>query len=375
MARLARLREAAGRLRAALVLAYTPPAPQPGYCGEEVMKGTQRALPLTPRAVAPAAPADLLSDLLSTVRISGAVLFRAEFREPWAIAVCDGAHLARALPFRTERVIPFHVIATGSCWLDVGGQRTWLSAGQAFLLPYGDGHTLGGKEPAPIVPEYSVLPPPPWYEAQFLRHGGTGALTEIICGFVHCEEPIFDPFLRGLPTLLHANPAGGAAAQWLETTIGFTADEARGAPPGARSILSRLTELMFVEVLRSHLRALSPGQVGWLAALNDSVVGPALRCLHAAPREEWTVTRLARSCGVSRTVLAERFTHLLEQPPMQYLTRWRLQIAAQLLKARDKPVKVVAAEAGYESEFAFSRAFKRVFGLPPADWRRRRDGS
>jgi AraC-like DNA-binding protein len=130
---------------------------------------------------------------------------------------------------------------------------------------------------------------------------------------------------------------------------------------------------MFVEVLRSHLQALPAGQVGWLAALNDPVVGPALECLHSAPREEWTVTRLARSCGVSRTVLADRFTHLLEQPPMQYLTRWRLHIAAQLLKARNKPVKAVAAESGYESEFAFSRAFKRVFGLPPADWRRRQD--
>jgi AraC-like DNA-binding protein len=129
---------------------------------------------------------------------------------------------------------------------------------------------------------------------------------------------------------------------------------------------------MFVEVLRSHLQALPAGQVGWLAAVNDPVVGPALKCLHSAPREEWTVTRLARLCGVSRTVLAERFTHLLEQPPMQYLTRWRLQLAAQLLKTADTPVKAVAAQAGYESEFAFSRAFKRLFGLPPGDWRRQR---
>lgn len=343
-------------------MAYTPNpqrAGSGGAAGAQVMTGTPHT-PATLRATDP------LSDLLSTVHLSGAVLFRAEFHEPWAIAVCDGTRLARAVPFRTEHVIPFHVIARGSCWLEVRGQRTWLAAGQAILLPYGDSHILGGRESAPIVPDSSVLPAPPWDGVQFFRHGGTGAVTEVICGFVHCDELLFSPFLRGLPALLHANPAGGAAAQWLETTIGFTE-----ANSGARSILPRLCELMFVEVLRSHLEALPAGQVGWFAALNDSVVGPALKWLHSAPREEWTVGRLAHLCGVSRTVLAERFTQLLDQPPMQYLTRWRLQLAAELLKTADSPVKVVAAQAGYESEFAFSRAFKRLFGSAPADWRRR----
>ena len=328
------------------------------------MTGTPELMPQTPRAT------DLLSDLLSTVRLSGAVLFRAEFREPWAVGVPDASRLAGALPFRTEHVIPFHVIATGNCWLDVKNERTWLNSGQAILMPYGDSHNLGGRESAAIVPLSAMLPPPPWYDAPFIRFGGSGATTEIICGFVHCDELLFNPFLRGLPALLYANPAMGAAAKWLETTIGYTGNEAKGAHSGARSILPRLTELMFVEVLRNYLEAVPAGQVGWLAALNDPIVGSALNRLHSAPLEQWTVTRLARLCGVSRTVLAERFTQLLEQPPMQYLTRWRLQIAAQLLKTADTPVKAIAAQAGYESEFAFSRAFKRLFGSPPADWRR-----
>lgn len=334
------------------------------------MTGTPELMPATPRA------ADLLSDLLATVRLSGAVLFRAEFHEPWSVWVPDALQLKQALPFPTEHCIPFHVVATGNCWLDLKGQRRWLASGQAILMPYGDSHSMGGREDAPVVPLTAVLPPPPWNDAQFIRFGGTGAATEVICGFVQCQELLFNPFLRGLPAVLDANPAAGAAAKWLETTIGFDAGDARGAQSGAGSILPRLTELMFVEVLRSHLRSLPSGQVGWLAALNDPVVGPALKCLHSAPREEWTVARLARLCGVSRTVLAERFTHLLEQPPMQYLTRWRLQLAAQLLGSADMPVKSVAAQAGYESEFAFSRAFKRLFGSPPADWRRRQlDGA
>lgn len=136
-------------------------------------------------------------------------------------------------------------------------------------------------------------------------------------------------------------------------------------------MLPRLTELMFVEILRKHMLDLSADEVGWFAAVNDPVVGSALKWLHTAPLEDWSVDRLARRVGVSRTVLAARFKHFLDMPPMHYLTRWRLQLAAQRLKATDMPMKGIADQAGYESEAAFSRAFKRHFGFPPADWRRR----
>jgi AraC family transcriptional regulator, alkane utilization regulator len=338
------------------------------------MTGTPGIHSGTPRRRGLAAPersVDLLSDLLGTVHLSGAVLFRAELSEPWAIAVPDACDMAGVLPIPTEHVVPFHVVEAGSCWIEAGdGERVWLAPGEAVLVPYGVAHRLGGREETALAPVGALLPEPPWSDAPFLRHGGRGAATRIVCGFVHCEELLFNPFLRGLPVLLHGRPGADPAARWLETTIRYTAHEASSTDPGARSVLPRLTELMFVEVLRHHMRSLPAGQVGWLAAANDPILGRALGWLHRAPAQPWTVEKLARRIGVSRTVLADRFARRLGQPPMRYLARWRLQVGAQLLRTTSAPLKTIAERVGYVSEAAFGRAFKRLFGLPPADWGR-----
>lgn len=314
---------------------------------------------------------DLLSDLLGSMHLSGVVLLRAEFREPWSLLTPEACHLARLLPFRTEHIIPFHIVAQGGCRLEMEGQEPlWLDEGDAVLLPYGNAHTLGGQERAATMPVGPLLPPPPWYDIQVLRLGGDGAFTQLICGFLQCDELLFHPILRHLPALIHVSPAAEPKDEWLASTLRHTAHEARHAHPGARCMLPRLTELMFVEILRKHMRTLSADEVGWFAALNDPVAGAALKCLHAAPLESWNVDSLARRIGVSRSVLADRFRHFLGQPPMQYLTHWRLQLAAQTLKSTELPMKRIADQAGYESEAAFSRAFKRHFGLPPAGWRK-----
>ena len=332
------------------------------------MTETQRVLSETPKP----ASADLLSDLLGSMHLAGVVLFRAEFREPWSVATPDSCQLARVLPFRTEHIIPFHIIAEGGCWLEQQDQeRVWLESGDAVLLPYGDSHGLRGREEAAKIPVGQLLPPPPWPDIPLVEHGGAGGLTHIICGFVQCDELLFHPLLRHLPALMHVSSGRAPADDWLVGTIRHTAQEASRADPGGRSMLPRLTELMFVEILRKHMQALSADEVGWFAAVNDPVVGKALKCLHLMPLEDWNVDRLARQLGVSRTVLAARFKHFLDMPPMRYLTHWRLQLAAQCLKATDTPMKCIADQAGYESEAAFSRAFKRYFGLPPTDWRRR----
>ncbi len=320
---------------------------------------------------APAPQPDLLSDLLATVRVSGTVLFRAELREPWGIAIPEACDMRAVLPGRVENVIPFHVAEEGSFWIRAGdGPPVRISAGEAVLLPQGTSHRLGGEEEAPAAPVGAVLPHPPWDEPPVVRHGGTGARARVVCGFVGCEDLLLDPFLRGLPPVLHARPGHDPRSRWLETAIRYTAHEAGRPGPGSRLVLSRLVELMFVEVLRDHMRSADDARVGWLAASGDPVVVRALASIHGAPADAWTVDRLARRVGVSRTVLAEHFARRLGLPPMHYVARWRLQVAANLLRTTSQPLKAVAQQAGYESEAAFGRAFKRHFGSPPAGWRR-----
>ena len=332
------------------------------------MTETQRVMSETPSQ----APTDLLSDLLGSMHLSGVVLFSVVMREPWAMVTPDAGKLPHLLPFLSEHIIPFHIVAEGGCWLELKDtEPVWLEAGDAVLLPYGDSHVLHGRDAAASVPAEQLLPPLPWPDVLRIELGGAGSRTQIVCGFLQCDELLFHPLLRHLPALMAVCPGRAPVDDWLAGTIRHTAREATRADPGRRSMLPRLAELMFVEILRQHMQGLSADEVGWFAALNDPVVGTALKWLHAAPLDDWSVERLARKVGVSRTVLASRFKHYLDMPPMHYLTVWRLQRAAQHLKARDMPLKGVADQAGYESEAAFSRAFKRHFGLPPADWRRR----
>ncbi len=316
--------------------------------------------------------ADPLSDFLDGMHLATTVLFRGEFREPWSVVTPASCDLALLLPLRTEQIIPFHVVVTGECFAELHEREpVRLNAGDAILLPYGDGHRLGGVARAAPVPISEVLPAPPWSDVPVVVHGGDGARASIICGFLQCDELRFHPILRHLPALLHMTPGTTAADAWLAGTMRYAATEATTPKAGSRSMLSRLTELMFVEILRKHIQGLSHEEVGWFAALKDPVTGAALRCLHAAPLQDWTVESLARRAGVSRTTLAERFKHFLDQPPMQYFAQWRLQLAAQQLKSSDQPIKTIADRAGYDSEAAFSRAFKRHFGASPSDWRRR----
>ena len=315
---------------------------------------------------------DMLSDLLESMHVTGMVLFRAEFREPWSVTSADSGQLAAMLSLGSSRVIPFHIIGAGGCRLDLPEHESlWLDSGDAVLLPYGGVHRLGGRDATAPVHIGQLLPQLPWTGMPLVEHGGSGVATSVICGFIRCDELLFHPVLRHLPDVLHISPDATPADQWLATTIRHTVTEASKPQPGWRSMLPRLTELMFVEILRKHMQGLSADEVGWFAAYNDAVVGPALKLLHTAPLEDWSLESLARGVGASRTVLSERFKHFLDQPPMQYLGHWRLQLAAQHLKSSELPIKIIAGHARYESEAAFSRAFKRRFGLPPGDWRRK----
>jgi AraC-like DNA-binding protein len=201
------------------------------------------------------------------------------------------------------------------------------------------------------------------------RLGGGGELTKFICGYMACEPRLSQIFLGGLPPILKVNIRNDPAGQWLEQSLRYSVDNTDASRPGGEALLAKLSEVLFIETLRRYLALLPREQTGWLAGVRDPEVGKALALLHRRPADPWTIAALADEVGISRSVLAERFRRYLSEAPMAYLTRWRLQLGAQLLTSTSNGVAQIAADVGYESEPAFNRAFKREFGLPPARFR------
>jgi len=273
-----------------------------------------------------------------------------------------------------QRVIEYHLIARGSCWGNaVGREPLRLREGDVIMFPQGDAHVLSSAPGMREVPDLSAFVRPPGPLPVFYELGGGGAeRTRIVCCFLGCDERPYNPLLPALPSVIHLSATGSPAASgWLGTLLGIAAREAGRARPGAENVVARLSELIFVETIRQYLETLPPDQAGWLSGLRDPVIGRALAALHGDPAQPWTVEQLARCVGVSRSVLAERFTALVGEPPMQYLALWRMQLASRLL-AEGGHVAAVASAVGYESEAAFSRAFKKRMGDAPVTWRRRR---
>lgn len=313
---------------------------------------------------------DVLSDVLRVIRLSGGIRFRTEYLAPWSIETPPPHQLAVLLQAASQRIVSFHIVAEGTCWVELDGcANKQLSKGDIIVFPYGSSHILSDRPGKPPIPVEDILPPQPWSDMPVLKYGGNGALTQLVCGFLLCDELLFNPFLRTLPVLMHIPVFTEPTCPLLETGVRYIIEETLGDRPGSSCLLTRLTELMFVEILRNHMQHISEQPIGWLAALKDSIVGPVLNLLHARPEYNWTVTELAGQVGVSRSTLATRFTQLLGQPPMQYLTQWRLQLAVNLLKSTDAGMAKIATQVGYESEAAFNRVFKRHLGMPPATWR------
>jgi AraC-like DNA-binding protein len=321
---------------------------------------------------------DALSDVLRTVRLTGALFFLTDASPPWRMELPDGRTLAPALLPRAQHVISYHVVTRGSCW---GGLRSGaairLEPGDVLVLPRGDAYVMSTGPGARGGPGTAEI-------LAFMREmaagrlpftvredGGGSERLHLVCGFLGCDIRPFNPLLATLPRLLHVRGAAGQAGDPLGQLIDFTLAESRQRRAGGECVRLRLSELMFVEVVRRYLATLPADQTGWLAGLRDHVVGRALALLHERPAEAWTLEQLARDVGLSRSALAERFAHFVGQPPMQYLARWRMQVAARLLADGVAKVSAVAVEVGYDSEAAFSRAFKRVAGVPPATWRNR----
>jgi AraC family transcriptional regulator, alkane utilization regulator len=331
---------------------------------------------------------DVLSDVLRVVRLSGAVFFTADFSAPWALESPIPEMLASAVMPEAECVVLFHILVEGECEVVCQGHPvTTMETGDVIVFPRGDQHTMRSHGAATPTPLASIFSPGGYDEPPKLSYGGGGRTSRFVCGYLNCDQR-FSPLVQALPTMLlvrsrddysaiDAVDASGSrptvvpqgSGTWLGTTLKFTINEARAARPGNAAMLGRLTELMFVEILREYMHRLPANQGGWLAGLNDAHVGKALRLLHANPTRNWTVGELARESAISRSALAERFTELVGDAPIRYLANWRMQLAKQMLR-EGAHVQEVATRVGYESEAAFNRAFKRATGSPPAAWRR-----
>jgi AraC-like DNA-binding protein len=278
--------------------------------------------------------------------------------------------MAPALAPGSTNLIIFHLLTEGRAYARLeGGERVTLDAGDIVTFPHGDPHYLGNGEGGRTIDSATALPTFLARGLELVRTGGGGESSRFICGFLSCDPQLSQACLGGLPRLVKVNIREDASGQWLENSLRFSVTEAMAARAGSDAMLAKLSEVVFVETLRLYLRTLPAAEVGWLAGARDPIVGQALALLHGRPAEAWTIAALAQQVGASRSVLAERFRHFLGEPPMTYLTRWRLRLGAQALVSGRQGVAQIAGDVGYESEAAFNRAFKREFGLPPARYR------
>jgi len=317
---------------------------------------------------------DALSDVLKSLRLEGAVYLNAEFSAPWCVKAEHGLDSVKSRLDGAEHVLFFHFFVEGGCKVPLAGGTGALevSAGDVLLFPQGDRQLMGSDlHLAPVEASALVNPAADPEEGMLqLRHGGGGAVTRVVCGYLAASRAVARPLFEALPRVLRIPIGDEREAGVLHDLLCFGMRESLAARPGATSLLAKLAELIFVEALRRYVEHLPPEGRGWLAGVRDAQIGRALALMHRDPAHAWTVEELARQAAMSRSALAERFASLVGEPPMQYLTRWRLALAAQALRAQGDGIARIAERSGYESNAAFSRAFKREFGMSPVDWRR-----
>ncbi len=307
-----------------------------------------------------------LQAALEQTRLEGAIFLRAEFTENWAYESPETG-LEEALHPGAARLLLFHLVSAGRCWVALAdGERLWAEAGDVIVLPYGAQHQVGGEAPAQCIPITDLLAAPPWNEFPVINYGGGGERTEIICGYLHSLDPLFDPELKAFPEMFVVRLPDGPGGPWVESSIRYVAEATRTGSAPASPLARRLPELLLIEVLGQHLATAPAVNTGWVAAFRDPVLAPAMALMHASPERDWSVADLASACAVSRSMLDQRFRDVLGRSPIRYLTEWRLHLASNLLSNADLTVAAIAHRVGYQSEEAFSRAFKRAYGVAPS---------
>jgi AraC-like DNA-binding protein len=322
---------------------------------------------------------DILSDVLRSVRLRGALFYYVNGRREWAAEAPPSRQIAAAVMPDLEHVMEYHVITRGSCWGAIVGEApVRLETGDIVLFPHGDAHVIssapGMRAPLDVAAYEQRIDQLPFalhldaLEVRAELPSDDSCDTALVCGFLGCDVRPFNPLIATLPRLLHLRSSGNS--DWIAQFMRQAVTESKNKRPGGEAMLERMSEMMFVDAVRRYVDTLPEESRGWLAGLRDRFVGRALALMHDEPANEWTVEELGRRVGLSRSALHERFAEMIGQPPMQYLANWRIQVASSLLRNTNATVASVADEVGYESEAAFARAFKRLVGTPPAAWRR-----
>jgi AraC-like DNA-binding protein len=317
---------------------------------------------------------DALSDVLRAVRLSGAFFFDVHAFSPWCAETPLGKSVVSAMfpNSGSDHLISYHLLIEGSCWATLDGEEPIkLSAGDIIVLPHGDTHVLATSPGMRKTPEMSLYayPKDGMLPTRISVGGDGGEPAHFVCGFLACDSRPYNPLLTALPRVIVVKDhASGALGAYFRAALA----ESKASRMGGAELLGRISELMFVDVVRRHLEALPSDRMNWLSGLRDQYVGRALMALHASPARDWTLEALAQEAALSRSAFAERFVEFVGQPPMQYLTNWRMQLATNYLRSGAESVAAVASRVGYESEAAFSRAFKKTVGSPPSEWREQR---
>jgi AraC-like DNA-binding protein len=314
---------------------------------------------------------DALSEILGSVKLEGALFYNAEFTAPWGVRSPSSLEVASFLRKGSKHIIMYHLLTKGRahCEVEHGPHAVDLVPGDIVVFPHGDAHILSNGCPSNIVDNGQQLREVFSQGMALASYGGGGDATMLVCGYMECDRELCKHFLGGLPPVFKVNILNDHGGKWVENSIRFSAEQASANRAGSNALLARLSEALFVETLRRYMVELPPHQTGWLAGARDPGVGAALAHLHRAPDHPWTIASLAQQVGMSRSVLAERFRQYLGEPPMTYLSRWRLQLGARMLTSTSYSVARISGEVGYDSEPAFNRAFKREFGAPPARFR------
>ncbi|MCP8881944.1 AraC family transcriptional regulator [Devosia sp. XJ19-1] len=317
---------------------------------------------------------DVLSDVLATVRLTGAIFFDSTFRSEWVAEAPKASIIAARVMPSSQYVFYFHTLLEGSCWVELtdgSEDPIHLQAGDVVAFPMDDAHVLCSTIGMRAEPDLAMYVHPIDHQLPYVVNQGSGAEScHFVCGYLGCDVRPYNPFIKSLPRVLHGRAA--ARQRWLSHLVLHAVSETDGHNAGGETVLAKLAELLFIEVIRQHIDGLPMDSRGWLSGLRHPQVGHALKLIHGRPAEEWTIERLAREVGLSRSVFADRFVHFAGVTPMQYLAHWRMQLAARRLETPGISVAQVGAEIGYESEAAFNRAFKKIVGIPPGSWRRGR---